>query len=52
MGFAQDLRDSHTQTQLIQLATSIISVVLIVRRFQRANQRVRDLRVARGDITQ
>ena len=51
MGFAQDLRDSHTQTQLIQLATSVISVILIVRRFQKANQRVRDLRYARGDLT-
>lgn len=52
MGFTADLRDSHTQTQLIQLATSIISLVLIARRFQKANQRVRELRVARGDIAQ
>ncbi len=50
MGFARDLKDSHTQTQLIQLATSVISLVLIVRRFQKANQRVRDLRVARGEV--
>lgn len=50
MGFTQDLKDSHTQTQLIQLATSVISLVLIVRRFQKANQRVRDLRVDRGDV--
>ncbi|MDH3706355.1 MAG: hypothetical protein OES57_09825 [Acidimicrobiia bacterium] len=50
MGFVQDLKDSHTQTQLIQLATSVISLALIIRRFQKANRRVRDLRVARGEV--
>lgn len=49
MGFMKDLRESSTQTQLIQLATSVISLVLIVRRFQKANQRVQTLRWAREE---
>ena len=40
MGFMRDLRESSTQVQLIQLATSVISLLLIVRRFRSAGTRV------------
>ncbi|NNE72432.1 MAG: hypothetical protein HKN26_02100 [Acidimicrobiales bacterium] len=48
MGFLRDLRVSSTQAQLIQLATSVISLILIIRRFRSAAHRVSEFRVAQS----
>ncbi len=44
MGFLQDLRVTHTQAQLIQLATSVVSLFMILRRFRRAANNVKAFR--------
>ena len=50
MNYWKDFRSAHTDLQLIQLATSLISILLIVRRFVRANGRVKELRAVRGEV--
>ena len=44
--FLGDLRITHTQAELIQLAVSVVSLGLLLRRFVAARQRVKTYRIA------
>ncbi len=44
--FLSDLRGSHSQAQMIQLASSVISLLVIAKRFRKAGGRVKEFRLA------
>ena len=44
--FLSDLRGSHSQAQMIQLASSAISLFVILKRFRKASGRVKEFRLS------